>query len=65
MGGNSAEINMDYEKIRRFFVDETPPAIEENFSEFINEDTGNYLNTKRTAVIKIIEHNFDPKFNGA
>lgn len=64
LGGNSAEINMDYEKIRRFFVDETPPAIEENFSEFINEDTGNYLNTKRTAVIKIIEHNFDPNLMG-
>lgn len=64
LGGHSAEVNLDYEKVRRFYVDETPPVVEENFSDFISRDTDNYLNTEKTAVIKITEHNFDPNLVG-
>lgn len=64
LGGHSAEVNLDYEKVRRFYVDETPPVVEENFSDFISRDTENYLNTEKTAVIKITEHNFDPNLVG-
>lgn len=64
LGGHSAEVNLDYEKVRRFFVDETAPLVEENFSDFVNRDKDNYLNTKKTAVIKITEHNFDPDLVG-
>ena len=64
LGGHSAEVNLDYEKVRRFYVDETSPVVEENFSDFINRDKDNYLNTEKTAVIKITEHNFDPNLVG-
>lgn len=64
LGGHSAEVNLDYEKVRRFYVDETPPVVEENFSDFIDRDKDNYLNTEKTAVIKITEHNFDPNLVG-
>lgn len=64
LGGHSAEVNHDYEKVRRFYVDETPPVVEENFSDFVSRDTENYLNTEKTAVIKITEHNFDPNLVG-
>lgn len=64
LGGHSAEVNLDYEKVRRFYVDETPPVVEENFSDFVSRDTDNYLNTEKTAVIKITEHNFDPNLVG-
>ena len=64
LGGHSAEVNLDYEKVRRFYVDETPPVVEENFSDFVSRDTENYLNTEKTAVIKITEHNFDPNLVG-
>ena len=64
LGGHSAEVNLDYEKVQRFYVDETSPVVEENFSDFINSDNDNYLNTKKTAVIKITEHNFDPSLVG-
>lgn len=64
LGGHSAEVNLDYEKVRRFYVDETSPVVEENFSDFINRDKDNYLNTEKTAVIKITEHNFDPNLAG-
>lgn len=60
LGGHSAEVNLDYEKVRRFYVDETSPVVEENFRDFINRVKDNYLNTEKTAVIKITEHNFDP-----
>lgn len=64
LGGHSAEVNLDYEKVRRFYVDETAPVVEENFRDFIKRDTDNYLNTEKTAVIKITEHNFDPDLVG-
>ena len=64
LGGHSAGVNLDHEKVQRFYVDETSPVVEENFSDFINRDNDNYLNTKKTAVIKITEHNFDPSLVG-
>lgn len=64
LGGHSAGVNLDYEKVQRFYVDETSPVVEENFSDFINRDNDNYFNTKKTAVIKITEHNFDPSLVG-
>lgn len=64
LGGHSAKVNLDYEKVQRFYVDETSPVVEENFSDFINRDNDNYLNTKKTTVIKITEHNFDPNLVG-
>lgn len=64
LGGHSAEVNLDYEKVRRFYVDETSPVVEENFRDFIDRDKDNYLNTEKTAVIKITEHNFDPNLVG-
>lgn len=64
LGGHSAGVNLDHEKVQRFYVDETSPVVEENFSDFINRDNDNYFNTKKTAVIKITEHNFDPSLVG-
>lgn len=64
MGGNSAKVNLDYEKVRRFYVDETPPVVEENFCDFKKGDSDNYFSTEKTAVVKITEHNFDPKLVG-
>ena len=64
LGGHSAKVNMDYEKVRRFYVDETAPTVEENFDEFVYHDKDNYLNTKKTAVIKVTEHNFNPNRAG-
>lgn len=63
-GGRPAKVNLDHEKVRRFFVDETPPAVKENFCDFIKGDRDNYFNTEKVAVIKITEHNFDPKLVG-
>ena len=31
LGGHSAEVNLDYEKVQRFYVDETSPLVEEIF----------------------------------
>lgn len=59
LGGHSAEVNLDYEKLRRFYVDETAPLVEENFDELADHKKNNYLNVKKTAVIKTTEHNFD------
>lgn len=64
MGGHSAKVNLDYEKVRRFYVDETPPVVEDNFCDFIKSAQDNYFGTEKTAVVKITEHNFDPNLVG-
>lgn len=59
MGGQPAEVSIDYEKVGTFFVDETAPVVENNFNDFIVGEKENYLNTEKVAVIKITEHNLD------
>ncbi len=63
LGGRSAQINLDYEKVKRFYVDETVPIVDGNFSEFTGSEK-RYFNTEKTAVIEVTEHNFDPDLAG-
>lgn len=46
-----------------FVVDITKPSISTNFSSFSNNQSknGNYFNKKKTAIITVREHNFDPE----
>lgn len=46
-----------------FIVDTTKPSISTNFSSFSNSKSknGNYFNKKKTAIITVREHNFDPE----
>ena len=62
--GQSAEVNMDRTKIRSFSIDGTAPVVENNFGDFADDKTGNYLSHAKNIEITVVEHNFDPERSG-
>lgn len=64
LGGHTAEVILPENGIGVLYVDETPPVVEENFKDFSTPQNGNYFNRKKTAVIKVTEHNFRPDLIG-
>ncbi|MCL2078612.1 MAG: hypothetical protein FWH17_02075 [Oscillospiraceae bacterium] len=61
LGNHTVIVNFSGGNENLFYVDKTPPVIEENFITFSNAITDNSFNKDMTATIKITEHNFDPE----
>lgn len=62
--GHSAKVNMDRSKFGKFYMDSTAPVVTNNFGDFANDKTGNYLNSAKNIEITVVEHNFDPERSG-
>lgn len=60
LGDHNAIVNFSGGNEKSFYVDKTRPAIEENFSEFINSSE-NSFNADKTVNIRVVEHNFSPE----
>ncbi|MEE0060615.1 MAG: hypothetical protein UE295_07300 [Acutalibacteraceae bacterium] len=60
MGAHTAVVTFSGGNEKLFYVDKTQPAIDENFSEFINS-AENSFKADKTVNIKIVEHNFNPE----
>ncbi|MBQ6251442.1 Ig-like domain repeat protein [Ruminococcus sp.] len=62
--GHNAKVNMDRSKFGRFYMDQTAPVVTNNFADFADDKTGNYLSSAKNIEITVVEHNFDPERTG-